>query len=306
VTTTTADSPALDPGSAGPEGVFIRTADGERLYLEHFLPSAKPHGVVVFVHGYSTYSGLYRPLARTLADKGFVVTLFDVRGHGRSSGRRGFVREFADYARDLSLVIAEARAGHGRLPLFVVAHSHGCLITLDYVRSTPDHGIAGVVAAAPFLGLKLKVPAYKLALANPLSRLWPTCALGNELEAEDLVRNEELRAYLANRVDPFIFHVATARWFTECRAAQARVLESAPAFAVPMCVQIPDDDRLVDADVTRGFVARANPSVVEAITYPELFHELMLDTGCEEVISDLTTWLTQRSERLVRADGSAR
>jgi alpha-beta hydrolase superfamily lysophospholipase len=282
--------------AVAPEGAFIRTLDGEKLYLEHFLPPGKPRAVILFVHGYSTHSGPYRGLAQQLASQGFVVTLFDVRGHGRSSGRRGFVRAFSDYGRDLALMIAEARAGHGRLPVVIVAHSHGGLIALDYLLGTPDHGVAGVVAGAPFLGLKMKVPAYKLALSSPLSRLWPTLAMHNEIKSEEVLRNETYRRAFDGE-DKLIFHTATARWFTESRAAQARVLAGAAAFSVPMCVQIPGDDRLVDADTTRAFVSRLPSELVEARTYPDLYHELFIDTGCEPVVADLASWIHRVSSR---------
>lgn len=287
---------SVTPPAATSEGAFIRTLDGEKLYLEHFLPATKPRAVILFVHGYSTYSGPYRGLAQRLAAEGFVVTLFDVRGHGRSSGRRGFVRAFSDYGRDLALMIAEARAGHGRLPVVIVAHSHGCLITFDYLLATPDHGVAGVVAGAPFLGLKMKVPAYKLALSGPLSRVWPTLAMHNEIKSDDVLRNEAYRRSFDGE-DKLIFHTATARWFTESRAAQARVLAGAAAFSVPMCVQIPGEDRLVDAETTRAFASQLPGELVEARTYPDLYHELFIDTGCESVVADLAGWIHRLSAR---------
>jgi alpha-beta hydrolase superfamily lysophospholipase len=67
---------------------------------------------------------------------------------------------------------------------------------------------------------------------------------------------------------------------------------------VPLCVQIPGADRLVDADVTEAFACRAPAGLVEVHRYPELFHELFIDKDCEAVVSDATAWLSARCEGL--------
>ncbi|HEY4186107.1 MAG TPA: alpha/beta fold hydrolase, partial [Polyangia bacterium] len=81
---------------------------GEWLHLEHFAPppAAPPRLVVVFTHGFSPYATPYRHVAQALVEAGHAVTLYDVRGHGHSTGRRGHVEAFDDYVADLERVVA--------------------------------------------------------------------------------------------------------------------------------------------------------------------------------------------------------
>ena len=63
----------------------------------------------------------------------------DLRGHGRSEGRRGHVSRFENYYLDLE----SARAlGNDNLPSFMLGHSLGGLLVLDYasrVRFVGDY-----------------------------------------------------------------------------------------------------------------------------------------------------------------------
>src|SRR5206468_12333768 len=113
------------------------------------------------------------------------ATLCDYRGHGRSQGRRGHVNRFSDFVADLDQAIAGARSSWPGIPLSLVGHSHGALVSLAYLleqgdrpgRLTRPGDIRSLVCVAPFFALRLPVPAIKRALAKPLGSPWPTRAL---------------------------------------------------------------------------------------------------------------------------------
>ena len=70
-------------------------------------------GVVMIVHGIGEHSGEYGHVVERLVPAGFAVYGFDLRGHGRSPGRRAFIRSWDDYRQDvrafLSLVARSSR-----------------------------------------------------------------------------------------------------------------------------------------------------------------------------------------------------
>jgi alpha-beta hydrolase superfamily lysophospholipase len=262
-------------------------AGGVGLHVEHFAPTRPPRLVALLMHGYSSHMGLYRHMGAGLAAAGVATTLFDCRGHGRSTGRRGHVRRFSDFVDDLDLVVARARALHPTLPWALVGHSHGALVELEAVlsgRLRPDK----LALAAPYLALRMKVPGWKLALAPIMSRLWPTLALPNGIKAEDVAREPQAALHFA--ADPLIHHVATSRWFLEARAAQERVLAGAGTLTTPTLLMLPGDDRLVDTQVSEAF-AQAAGATVTVRRYPGVFHELFLEPEWPQVLADLTRWL---------------
>jgi len=268
----------------------LTTADGLRLHVERFASRGAARAAVVMVHGFSAHCGAFRHVARAFADEGFAVTAFDCRGHGRSEGRHGYVKRFADYGADLDLVLAHARRVSPGLPVAVAAHSHGVAVSLDYLQ----RGVGtfdALVAAAPYLALKMTVPFYKRVAAPVLATLWPTLAMSNQIEPEIVSRSPAVWEDI--RKDPLVRHVATPRWFGEVQAAQAR-LRAAPQFLkVPTLMLVAGADRLVDPAAAVEFARGAGP-IVELAMYDDLFHEIYLEPERDRVIADVLRWLDGR------------
>lgn len=270
----------------------VTTADGLRLHCEHFPagPGVPTRAAVVMVHGFSAHCGTFRHVAGALSAAGFAVTAFDCRGHGRSEGRHGYVGRFAEYAEDLHRVLEHARQRTPGAPVVVAAHSQGVTVSLDYLL----RGVGtfdALVAAAPYLGLKMPVPLYKRAFSPLLGVIFPTLTMSNQISPELVTRNPDVWDDIRN--DPLVHHVATPRWFNEVRAAQARLLASASALKVPTFMPVAGDDRLVDPGASLAFARSAGP-VVEVRVYDALFHEVYLEPERERVIGDVVDWLTRR------------
>jgi alpha-beta hydrolase superfamily lysophospholipase len=271
----------------------LGTASGMALHCELFATVGAPRGAAVIVHGFSAHCGNYRHVAKALAEAGIDTTMFDCQGHGQSTGRRGFVRRFSDFHEDLALVMEHTRRRNAGLPLAIVAHSHGATIAIDMLlagRASAD----ALVAAAPYLGLKMKVPAYKRLLSPVLGGLWPTLALGNELRSGEVTRNSAVWEEMDT--DPLIHRVATPRWFNEVRAAQARILAGAAAWRTPTLMLLATGDRIVDNDAALAFAQQAGPMVATK-QYEGLFHELFLEPERDTVIADIARWLLAPNAR---------
>jgi alpha-beta hydrolase superfamily lysophospholipase len=268
----------------------ITSKDGLKLHVERFLAKGAPRAAVVMIHGFSAHCGAFRHVAGALAAGGFSVTAFDCRGHGLSEGRHGYVRRFTDYEDDLGLVIERARALSPGLPLAVVAHSHGVTVTLDYLLRGAGTFDA-LVAAAPYLELKMPVPFYKRVMSPLLGAIWPTLSMANMIEPQIVARSPEVWEEM--RKDPQVRHVATPRWFNEVRATQARLRASAALLKVPTFMPVAGADRLVDPAASVAFAHAAGP-IVELRVYDQLFHEIYFEPERDRVISDVVGWLQGR------------
>lgn len=238
------------PGPATPTRTLTVTSKGETLHAEWFAPTGSPRGVAVIVHGYADHCGRYREVANVLAGDGWGVLGFDQRGHGRSTGRRGYVDRFTDYLDDLDAARRQARAlgDEAGLPAHdvLVGHSNGGLIAL---RALSDPARAPAVDAAvissPFLGLGLAVSPARKLLAKVASAVAPKFAQANQLRVEDLTHDPEKQRERTN--DTLCFSVATARWFTEALAAQDYVAANIARVKVPTLWLVGADDPIADA-----------------------------------------------------------
>lgn len=259
-------------------------------------PTVPPRrGTVVVLHGYCEHRGRYRHVAEHLNRHGYQVLVGDLRGHGESAGERGFVRRFADYVDDARAFLACAAAelgGPAAAKPILLGHSMGGLVGLEFALAYPD-ALKALALSAPFLGLKIKVPAWKRGLGLVASVLRPTLRLPSGLQSADLSHDAEVgRRYDA---DPLVTHDATARWFTEVTAAHADVQARAGRVRVPTLMQVAGDDRIVDAAVSQAVFDRLGATDKNLTVYPGLFHEIFNELDQQRVLSDLTNWLNEHA-----------
>jgi alpha-beta hydrolase superfamily lysophospholipase len=274
------------PGPIEPsETRTLPSSGGTTLHVELFRPAAPPRGVALMVHGYAEHTGRYREVAHVLVDTGLAVVGFDLRGHGRSSGRRGHVQRFTDYLDDLDAALALARDQAPGKPVVLVCHSNGGLIVLRALsdeRRAP--AVAGAVVSSPFLGLKLKVPAPQIWMAKLASRIAPGFSQKNGLRVEDITSDKAMQA--ARLADTLCHEVASARWFTEAMDAQAHVRARATSITVPTCWLIGGADPIADAALSAS-IARTVPRA-EVHVLDGFLHEVFNETGREQPFTMMT------------------
>jgi len=274
---------------------LLRTPDDEWLHLEHFVPPGAPRAVIVFTHGFSSYGAPFRHVAQALVEAGCAVTLYDARGHGHSTGQRGYVRDFADYVDDLARVVARAREPFPGVPLVLMGHSQGGAITLDYlltgVSEERPRPICAVVVT-PMLEIIVPIPWYKRVVNALFGPLFPRLAVPNGITADMASRNDVIRAAFPR--DPLIHHVATARWFRTAGEAQRRIRAAAPHLAVPTLLVTAGADRIVSAAAQDDFARAAPAQLLEQRRYPALYHEVFMEPERDRVIADVVSWVVSR------------
>lgn len=262
--------------------------DGLDFHVEHYRATEPACLCLIAVHGFSAHCGLYRHVGRALAARGIAVTQFDGRGHGHSGGRRGHIEDFSDYRDDLGMVIDWARAQNPGLPWALVGHSLGGAIVAAFVLDQNSEKPSRLVLVAPWLKLKMNVPAPKRIAANVMAKIAPTFSSGNGLVGKNVSRNPAVVAGFES--DPLIFHHATAGWFMATLRAQAHLRTHAHELKVPTLMLIAGDDRIVSNDTNLTFAQGAGDAVTVK-TYDGLFHELFLEPESAMVLDDLADWL---------------
>jgi alpha-beta hydrolase superfamily lysophospholipase len=264
--------------------------DGLALYYQAWLPSSPSRATLINLHGLGDHSGLYPSIATHFPARGIAVYAYDMRGNGRSPGQRAYLESWADYRGDLHAFLAKVSEWEPGLPVFVLGHSLGALVVLDYALHFPT-GLSGVIAAAPPLG-KVGVPPLLMALGRVMSRIWPRFSLEVGMDLSGLARDPAvIQTVLA---DPLFHRRGTARLSTEVTGAIARVQARAGELAVPLLIVHGSADRMVPPDGSREFFQKVRHPVRELREYPGAYHGLFADWDQKHVLSDVERWLNLR------------
>lgn len=247
----------------------------------------QPRAALLIVHGFAEHSGRYEHVGSQLAAAGLAVHAYDQLGHGRSSGRRGHVRRFDDYLDDAERMIALVRAEHPGLPLFLLGHSMGGLVTAALARERrPEvRGIA-LSGAALCLARPLPIPLWAL---RALRLLAPRHSRDAEIDPNALSTDPEVgRAYLA---DPLVFRQMTISLSLEFVTAARRTAPGGADVAVPLLALHGGDDPICRPEGSERFAAAAPQG--RFVLYPGLRHEILNEPRWRDVLADLEAWIDE-------------
>jgi alpha-beta hydrolase superfamily lysophospholipase len=272
------------------EGRF-RDHQGIEIYYQAWIPD-KPKAMLTLLHGIGEHSGRYTYLADYMTRRGFGVWACDLRGHGKSAGKRGHINRFDDYLDEIGLLIQMAMNRNPAKKVFLLGHSLGGLIAPEYaVRNASQ--LTGLILSAPALRDKVEVPPAKAFLAKILSTLAPTYSTTTGLNPNLLSRDPEVvRKYVE---DPLVHAVATARFFTEFRRAQDETMRLADKITLPCLVLQAGVDGIVDASATSRFYERLGSLDKTLKIYDGFYHEVLNEPDKQRVMNDAEVWMSART-----------
>ena len=251
----------------------------------------RPRALVGVVHGLGEHSGRYAALAEALVDRRFTVVALDLPGHGQALGPRG---DFAswEFVRDQALpaMFTVARGIPGQppdLPVVLLGHSLGAVLTLDYAFAHPQ-ALLGVVTSSAALR-HAPPPLFKRMLARLAMWVAPATPFPHGLDESGMSRDPEVLAL--RKSDPLMHGKISPRLYYALEAAQERVLEKAKHLATPALLLQGSADRVVDPKGSLELNVAAPHGMTRLITYKDAYHELFNDPARSQVIADLLGWL---------------
>lgn len=273
----------------------LRSGDGTELFVRRVRPEGDVRARLWCVHGFAEHGGRYLTTLRWFAERGIECAILDLRGHGRSGGRRTYVRRFNEYLDDLQVFARHmgdlAQEEGGDHPAFMLGHSMGGLVlarTLqDRLAALPK--LTGAVLMSPFLAVAAELPTWKVVAGKVMSRIYPWLALPADLDPSHLSKDARVgEAYMA---DPLVVKTASARWYTETIAAHGLAAAQAAAITLPTLVMHGDDDHLAEPEATKRLFASLGSADKELVMWPGARHELFNEVEQLDVRERVLTWL---------------
>lgn len=249
----------------------------------HFWRRPGASSNLLLLHGYYDHTGLFGKLIEHGLSRNCNVLIFDLPGHGLSTGEPAVIDDFSDYSRAIADVLAAVSMP--QLPLWVMGQSTGCAALVDFARHRPWPFSAAVLLAPLVRPLGwLQVRTAHLLLRHFVDSI-PRTFNKNSSDREflEFVRN-----------DPLQSHRVPLRWVGALR----RWLRSLPAQDLgvgPVLVLQGDADTTVAWRYNLKFVSRLFPgSAVEYL--PGAGHQLANESNdiMASYLAIVDQWLTSR------------
>jgi alpha-beta hydrolase superfamily lysophospholipase len=268
--------------------------DGIELYYQHWWSDPPAHGVMVMVHGLGGHSGLFDNVVAAIATVGYHLYALDLRGNGRSPGRRGYINRWSEFRGDVGAFLDFINQSQPNLPKFILGHSVGGAVVLDYVLHDPI-GLQGAIISNPTLGA-VGISPFRFAIARLLSQLWPTFSLSTGVAGNTGARDAQICAAYA--ADPLRHATGTARLATEYIATADWIQTHAADLQVPLLMLQGGADRVSLPAGSRRFFDQVTFPDKTWREYPESYHEIYDDLDRQIVLADLGNWLQTHSPQV--------
>ncbi|MGV3490860.1 MAG: alpha/beta hydrolase [Devosia sp.] len=262
---------------------------GLKIFFRSFRPVEAPRGVVLIVPGFNSHSGQYVWVARQLVAMGLAVYAVDLRGRGKSEGERFYVDSISEYVADVDGLMQIARAREPGLPLFILGHSAGgvvsCLFTLEHQGE-----LSGFICES--FAFQVPAPDFALLALRGLSHVAPKAKV-LALKNEDFSR--DIAAVAALNADPLIAgETQAAKTVAELARADERLKPSFGQFTLPLLILHGTLDKATKPSGSQYFFDHASSKDKTLKLYDGHYHDLLADIGKEGVMGDITGWITAR------------
>jgi alpha-beta hydrolase superfamily lysophospholipase len=267
----------------------IESTKGIKIHVRSWRPDAAPRAVVVICHGVNSHGGQYLWVGEQFAASGLAAFALDLRGRGRSDGERFYVEDVADYVADVANVVTLAKSRYPGLPVFLLGHSAGGVVSSVYVLEN-QAGLAGFICES--FAFQVPAPGFALAAIKGVSHFAPRLPV-LKLKNEDFSRDPKAVEALnhdpltANEVQPAITVAALVR-------ADERLREEFPLITLPLLIMHGTEDKATVCHGSEFFHQTAGSKDKTLKLYEGHYHDLLNDIGKEGVMNDIREWIAIR------------
>lgn len=261
----------------------------------HIWEPQKPRAVFMTVHGGMDHGGNYVNPGLYLKEQGFATVAHDQHGHDNK--RKVCIPRFEVFLDDLELMLHWVKDAYPGVPIFILSHSMGGLITTHYGirRFKGDPLVRGFISSSPYYVNAIKTPKIMEKMAGVLSVLTPKMVVPIEDILVHVTHDEAIyRRHREDERDRVMANKATARFAAELLKAQAWIPGHINEWKHSMLAIVAGNDKLANSVSTRELLGKIDSGLITEIYYPDNFHENFNELNREEVFARIVEWCEPR------------
>jgi len=269
------------------ETYYWKSFDGHKLFGQSWIPDTEPKAVINFVHGIGEHTDRYQNWMPFFVDAGYAVFAVEYRGHGRSFGKRGYIKNYDELLNDVDVLLEQSKIVYPSLPHFLYGHSLGGGIVTNYTL-TRKPNIKALVASSPWLRLTVEPPKWQVSLVRFLHKLMPTLTIVSNIKTKDITHNQDIiKAY---KDDKMVHSKINLELFLSAFENGKWDIEHAKEMSVPFLLVHGSDDNICSSKGSEAFYNNA-PEKTTLKIWDGMFHELHNEPIREEHAKYIIDWL---------------
>lgn len=265
----------------------FESTDGEKIFICEWKPDKDLKGIICLVHGLGEHIGRYSHVAEIFNSYGYALIGLDIRGHGRSPGKRGHIEDYDLIMDDIEALIDEAIEKYPGRPCYLYGHSMGGNLVINYALRR-EAKVKGVIATSPWLRLTKPPSPRMIKLIEILNYICPSFTQENGLKSTDLCKDKESTKKYDK--DPLVHSRISARLFTTVHRAGIWSINNANRISTPLLILHGKADKITSYEASEELVAKAS-QYSSIKLWDGLYHELHNESRRNEIYEYIFDWI---------------
>mgnify|MGYP000066468790 CR=1 FL=1 len=236
---------------------------------------------LVFFHDGAEHSGRLQTMVDGVNLPTFEIFAFDFRGHGKTTGPRGWAPSVVHVLKDIEEYVRWIDVEHGILQedIAIVAVGEGAALATAWVHDYAPR-VRSQVLLAPAFKVKLRFPWMPWSL-KVFAKFKPDASILNCRSSSALTHSsEEARKFEA---DPLIVRRIAVDFMSDMANTSRRVVKDAQALMTPTLILAAGRDRVVDLKIQKRFFEALGSTLKKIHVFPKFFHGLAFESDKSQV-----------------------
>ena len=264
----------------------ISASDGTNLFIRDYSIQ-NSNKVMLIIHGLGEHSGRYLTLIQDFNNKNISVFTIDIRGHGKSGGKRGHSPSYKQLMSDIQYFIKHVTHKVSNQKYFLYGHSFGGNLVINY-SFHKNKKIHGVIATSPCIKPAITPSKIKLFMGKLFRKVIPSLSLNNGININGISKNLQVIKDYIN--DPLTHSKISIQLSLDLVSSGIFALENSKNITVPMLVFHGSNDKLTSYSASKKLVENAG-SNIKFIGFNDAYHEIHNDSEKEELLQNIFNWI---------------
>jgi len=265
------------------------------LAYRYWNSDKKAKRAIIVLHRGHEHSGRVVHIAESLIDAKTQVFAWDARGHGLSTGVRGYAKNFGELVKDLDAFVHHISENYEIKieDIAIVAQSVGAVIAATWVHDYAPK-IRALVLASPALRVKLYVP-FAIPALRLANRFGLMKTVQSYVKSKLLTHDPERQASYDS--DKLITQQIATNILIDLYDTSTRLINDAGAITVPTLVLTSGSDWVVRKDVQRKFFERLGSTTKEMHEFKGFYHDTLGELEAEKPLNISKNFLNSQFDR---------
>lgn len=271
---------------------MLEMGDGVQLNSYFWEPedAKSVKATMVVVHGIGEHAMRYDGFATYFASQGIAVYSIDLRGHGKSPGKRGHTAPRSRILEDVDFLCYHVEKSFPHSPLFIYGHSMGGNIGLSH-RLYGAFKAKSYIITSPWLILYEGLSPIKLFVLKVMAAIKPDLCTKSGIHSSAITSDKDEAAI--HHSDSLAHGLISLKTGLDCSNFAEEVLKRSGEDHGEILIMHGIEDHICSIEGSRRFMKGAG----SLCTYHEwegCRHELQHDIKRDEVRGLIVKWVLER------------